>query len=334
MPIRRAGGSRNGGFSMDRLSHDLERHNADGLSGEDPAIPLTVSDNMLLAQSAQRLALPERLFALDELDVLYDCDHRALWSFMRPKGRPSFTPPLLADFETWQSLIAESFGPERVALDYLILGSRAPGVFCFGGDLELFSQLIRAGDRDGLVRYGRRCVEILDRNIRSLDLPLLTVGLVQGKALGGGFEALLSFDFIIAERGSGFGLPEVMFGLFPGMGAHALLSRKLGTAMADRIILSGETYSAEAMHELGIVHALAEPGEGIAAVRDFIEKSDRRHSGLVAARKAMRISSPVPMEEFYAIVDLWADTALKLGDKDLKLMLRLISAQNRMAMVG
>ena len=49
---------------------------------------------MLLAQSAQRLALPERLFALGELDVLYDCDHRALWTFMRPKGRPSFTPPI------------------------------------------------------------------------------------------------------------------------------------------------------------------------------------------------------------------------------------------------
>jgi DSF synthase len=163
---------------------------------------------------------------------------------------------------------------------------------------------------------------------------MLTVGLVQGKALGGGFEALLSFDFIIAERDSGFGLPEVMFGLFPGMGAHPLLSRKLGTAMADRIILSGETYSAEQMYELGIVHALAEPGEGVAAVRSFMEKSGRRHSGLVSARKAMRTSAPVPMSEFYAIVEIWADAALGLGEKDLKLMLRLVSAQNRLAMAG
>ncbi len=319
---------------MDRHTHDLDRHNADGLSGDGPAFPFAGPEDTLLAQSAQRLDLPERLFALEELDVLYDCDQRALWTFMRPKGRPSFTPPMLADFEAWQGLIAQSFGPGKAALDYLILGSRASGVFCFGGDLELFSRLIRAGDRDALVTYGRRCVEILDANIRALDLPMLTVGLVQGKALGGGFEALLSFDFIIAERGSGFGLPEVMFGLFPGMGAHPLLSRKLGTAMADRIILSGETFSAETMYDLGIVHTLAEPGEGIAAVRDFMEKSGRRHSGLVAARKAMRTSAPVPMAEFYAIVDVWADAALNLSEKDLKLMLRLISAQNRLAMTA
>jgi DSF synthase len=318
---------------MDRLTSDLdgqsEMSTADG-----PAIPLSHEDRQYLAESAARLALPARLFALDELDVLYDTDLRALWTFMRPAGRPSFTPPMLANFEQWQALIASSFGPGRAPLDFLILGSRAPGVFCFGGDLQLFAELIRAGDRDGLARYGRRCVEILDRNIRALDLPMATIGLVQGKALGGGFEALLSFDFIIAERGASFGLPEVMFGLFPGMGAHPLLSRKLGTAMADRLILSEETYSAEAMYELGIVHALSEPGEGVAAVRDFMARSGRRLTGIVAARRAMRISAPVPMQEFYAIVELWADTALRLSEKDLKLMLRLAAAQQRLALAS
>ena len=292
---------------------------------------LITNDEFMLRKSVERLALPERLFGFDELDVHYDGEQRALWTFMRPKARPSFTPPMLADFEQWQSLIGQCFGPGRIPLDFLVLGSRAPGVFCFGGDLQLFAELIRSGNREGLVHYGKRCVNILDRNIRTLELPLLTIGLVQGQALGGGFEALLSFDFIIAERGSTFGLPETMFGLFPGMGAHPLLSRKLGTAMADRLILSGEAYSAETMYELGIVHALAEPGVGIAAVRAFITKSARRLAGLVAARKAMRVSAPVPMAEFYSIVELWADAALQLSEKDLKLMLRLVSAQDRLA---
>lgn len=298
---------------------------------ERSSVSLISNEEFMLRRSVDRLAMPEALFALEQLDVLYDTEQRALWTFMRPKARPSFTPPMLADFEQWQSLIVKGFGPGRTPLDFLILGSRAPGVFCFGGDLQLFAELIRSGDRSGLVRYGNRCVDILDRNIRALNSPMLTIGLVQGQALGGGFEALLSFDFIIAERGSTFGLPETMFGLFPGMGAHPLLSRKLGTAMADRLILSGETYSAEAMYELGIVHALAEPGEGIEAVRAFMTKSQRRHAGLVAARKAMRVSAPVPMAEFYSIVELWADAALKLSEKDLKLMLRLVSAQDRLA---
>ena len=268
---------------------------------ERSSVSLISNEEFMLRRSVDRLAMPEALFALEQLDVLYDTEQRALWTFMRPKARPSFTPPMLADFEQWQSLIVKGFGPGRTPLDFLILGSRAPGVFCFGGDLQLFAELIRTGDRSGLVRYGNRCVDILDRNIRALNSPMLTIGLVQGQALGGGFEALLSFDFIIAERGSTFGLPETMFGLFPGMGAHPLLSRKLGTAMADRLILSGETYSAEAMYELGIVHALAEPGEGIEAVRAFMTKSQRRHAGLVAARLAMRVSAPVPMAEFYSI---------------------------------
>ena len=319
---------------MDRQSRGLDRGRDEAQEPGSASVSLIRNEEFMLRKSAERLAMPEKLFALEELDVYYDDDNRALWTFMRPKARPSFTPPMLADFEQWQSLIVQGFGPGQSPLDFLILGSRAPGVFCFGGDLQLFAELIRSGDRSGLVRYGNRCVDILDRNIRALNLPMLTIGLVQGQALGGGFEALLSFDFIIAERGSTFGLPETMFGLFPGMGAHPLLSRKLGTAMADRLILSGDTYSAEAMYELGIVHALAEPGEGIAAVVAFLARSARRHAGLVAARKAMRVSAPIPMAEFYSIVELWADAALQLSEKDLKLMLRLVSAQDRLAKAG
>lgn len=316
---------------MDRLGGDLDKRNERESLADVPAIPLKNDAEILLEQSNRRLAIPERLLNLDELDVLYDAQHHSLWTFMRPKDRPSFTPAMLADFELWQTLIKDHFGPERVPLRYLILGSRAPGVFCFGGDLELFHQLIRQRNREGLAAYGYRCVEILDRNRHALDLPILTIGLVQGQALGGGFEALLSFDFIIAERGSTFGLPEVTFGLFPGMGAHAILSRKIGAAMADRIILSNETYTAEHMYELGIVHQLAAPGEGITAVREFMAKSDRRHAGLINARRAMRAATPIEMAEYYRIVDLWADAALQLREQDLKLMQRLANAQARQA---
>ena len=284
----------------------------------------------LLQQARLRLSIPDDLFALNELDVLYSEREETLWTYMRPAGRPSFTPPMLADFGNWQRLIAAHFGPDRVPLKYLVLGSRAPGVFCFGGDLELFAALIRDGNRDALAAYGYRCVEILHRNMHSLDLPILTIGMVQGQALGGGFEALLSFDYIIAERGSSFGLPEVMFGLCPGMGAHAILSRRLGQAMADRIIMSNETYSAEAMYELGIVQQLAEPGEGEAAVREFIAKSSRRHAGLVGARRASRRANDVSLAELRDIVDYWADAALQLREQDLKLMQRLAGAQARL----
>ena len=295
------------------------------------AVPLSGEGEELLAESALHAAIPEGLFALGELDVLYDDRAAALWTFMNPDGRPSFTPTMLRDFEAWQDLIGQGFGPGKVPLRYLILGSRARDVFCFGGDLELFQRLIRDRDRDGLVRYGHRCCAILDRNIRTLDIPMLTVGLVQGAALGGGFEALLSFDYIIAERQATFGLPEIMFGLYPGMGAHALLARKLGSAMADRIIVSNQTYTAEEMYEMGIVHALAEPGDGVNAVRDFLKKSDRRHAGLVGSRRAIKEVWKLDVAELNRITEMWAETALELSETDLKVMNRLVAAQARLA---
>ncbi|MBD3814823.1 MAG: crotonase/enoyl-CoA hydratase family protein [Betaproteobacteria bacterium] len=276
-------------------------------------------------------SIPEGLFSLNELDVLYEDDSQTLWTFMRPSGRPSFTPPMLADFENWQDMIVGSFGPGKVPLRYMVLGSRAPGVFCFGGDLALFRKLILERNREGLVRYGHRCCRMLHRNMQSLDLPVLTIGLAQGAALGGGFEALLSFDYIVAERGATFGLPEIMFGLFPGMGAHALLTRKLGSAMADRIITSNQTYTAEEMFELGLVHELAETGEGLHACREFIRKSERRHAGLVNSRRATKLVWDLKLEELTDITELWADSALQLREQDLKVMNRLTTAQAKLA---
>ena len=314
---------------MDRLSSKLDRLEDSAPDPNDPVVGFGGGDEHLVAHSQHHFSIDRQLFELAELDVLYQADNAVLWTFMRPSGRPSFTPPMLRDFEEWQRLIGENFGPGQVPLRYLVLGSRAPGVFCFGGDLELFERLIRSGDRDGLVRYGYRCVQILHRNMNTLDLPMLTIGLVQGAALGGGFEALLSFDYIVAERDATFGLPEILFGLFPGMGAHAILSRKLGTAMADRLIVSNHTYTAEEMYELGIVHYLAENGEGLAACQDFIKKSERRHPGLVNARRAMKSINPINLSELKRIVDLWADAALQLSDSDLKVMNRLTRAQER-----
>ncbi|WP_237486687.1 crotonase/enoyl-CoA hydratase family protein [Pelagerythrobacter marinus] len=302
-----------------------------GEASETPAIPLGEGEEPLVTESRRHAAIPEGLFNLHELDVFYEDDTQTLWTYMNPAGRPSFTPRMLSDFENWQVYIEQGFGPEKVPLRFLVLGSRAPGVFCFGGDLDLFQRLIRERDREALVRYGHRCCKILHRNMASLDLPMLTVGLVQGAALGGGFEALLSFDYIVAERGATFGLPEIMFGLFPGMGAHALLSRKLGGAMADRLIVSNETYTAEQMYDMGLVHKLAENGEGLSACRDFIKKSERRHAGLVNARRAMKVAWDLELAELNRITELWADSALQLREQDLKVMGRLVAAQARLA---
>jgi DSF synthase len=250
---------------------------------------------------------------------------------MTPVARPNFDRAMLRDFQRWQAEIGREFADPGEGLMYLVLGSRFPRIFNLGGDLELFARFIDAGDREGLVRYGRDCVSILHNNLRRLELPIVTIALVQGDALGGGFEAVLSFNVVVAEKGSRFGLPEIAFGLFPGMGAHSLLSRKIGLARAEEMMLSNRLYTAEEMYEMGIVHILAEPGCGEEAVRAYVEKNGRRHAGHRGIYRASSVADPVTLEELNSIVEIWADSALCLSDADLKLMRRLGSAQTRLA---
>ena len=63
----------------------------------------------------------------------------------------------------------------------------------------------------------------------------------------------------------------------------------------------------------------------------FIKKSERRHAGLVGARKAMKHSWNLKLGELNKITEMWADTALELGEKELKIMNRLVAAQGRLA---
>src|SRR6185369_16919761 len=213
---------------------------------------------------------------------------------------------------------------------YLLLGSRTPGVFNLGGDLDLFAKKIAERDRAALVAYGQSCVRILHRNINTLGLPMITIGLAQGDALGGGFESLLSFNVIIAERGAKFGFPETMFGLFPGMGAYSFVARRCGAAFAEEMILSGRLYSAEEMKEAGLIHIIAEPGQGIAAARDYMQRNKRRHSGNRALYSAGWQVNPIPLQEFDNIVEIWADACLQLSERNLKVMQRLVKAQDRL----
>jgi DSF synthase len=271
-----------------------------------------------------------RLFDLEQLEVSWDQATGTLWTFMRPRGRPSYNPDLLDDFHAWQHGISAMFAQRPRDLRYLLLGSRTPGVFNLGGDLNLFAGKIRERNRAALVAYGESCVRILHRNINCLGLPMITIGLAQGDALGGGLESLLSFNVIIAERGAKFGFPENLFGLFPGMGAYSLVARRIGAARAEEMILSGRMYTAEEMKELGLVHILAEPGEGISVAQDYVRRGHRRHTASRAVFEAGREVNPVSLAELDRIVQIWADACLELSDRDLKVMQRLVSAQDRL----
>lgn len=271
-----------------------------------------------------------RLYELEQLEVTYEKETGAVWTFMKPRGRASYNPDLLEDFHAWQRGIVAAFEDRPDDIKYLLLGSRTPGIFNLGGDLNLFAERIRERDRAALVAYGESCVRILDRNMATLGLPMITIGLAQGDALGGGFESLLSFNLIIAEKQAKFGFPETLFGLFPGMGAYSLVSRRCGAAFAEEMMLSGKTYTADEMKDAGLIHMVVERGQGIEAAKDYMERNKRRHNGTRAIFQAGRAVNPVPLAEMDRVVQIWADACLHLTDRDLKVMQRLVAAQDRL----
>ena len=271
-----------------------------------------------------------KLFDLGQIDVQWEPEVGTLWAFITPLDRPNYNLGLLRDTMAWQMEAKKVFGAGDGNLKYMVLGSRFPGVFNLGGDLEMFARCIESQDREALRQYSHLCVDIVDRVWHCNDMPVVNIALAQGDALGGGFEALMCFDVIIAERQARFGLPEVLFGLFPGMGAYSILARRLGHAVAERMILSGKVYTAEEMHEMGIVTVLADPGQGEEVARDYIQSNMDRHAGHVGVYRAGRRVEPLDLSELRDIVDGWVDTAMKLTDKDLKMMRRLAAAQTRL----
>ena len=290
-----------------------------------PAIPLI---------QAKKTADAERLFELKQLEVTWDASLGLLSAFMRPRGRPSYNLELLDDIHALQRGIVAKFAGRPNELRYLLAGSRTPGVFSLGGDLDLFAACIRKQDRMALVEYGRSCVRVLHRFFNALDLPIITIGVAQGDALGGGLESLLSFNVIIAERQAKFGFPEAMFGLFPGMGAYSLVARRVGAALAEEMMLSGRIYSAEEMRDAGLVRIVAEPGQGIAAAREYMQRSERHHSGIRGVFQVAREVNPLALDELDRIVQIWSDACLQLRERDLKVMQRLVALQDKLLSPG
>lgn len=268
-----------------------------------------------------------------QLTARFDKETRAMWSRWTADPRPCFNPSLLADIRGYYEFLTRSggrvecYGDEH-SIEYVVLASGMPGVFNLGGDLDLFKQLIGAQDKQGLLRYGRACIDVLYRNYIAHELPVTTVSLVQGECLGGGFEAALSSDVIVAEKNSRFGFPEILFNLFPGMGAYSFLDRKIGQKGAEAIITSGKIYSAEEMQALGVVDAVAEEGQGEAEVAALIKRRSRSRNGLAALAATRRRVHSITFEELLDVVQIWTDAALRLNVRDLKLMQRLVSRQN------
>lgn len=283
-----------------------------------------------IAEVHQLSSTPRRA----QIETRVDKEFGVYWAYFNPRGRACITPEILEDLHGCVDELTDGGGSvwrqgERLPVRYGVIASHTPRIFNLGGDLALFRAASVSQDRSILARYGERCIDVLLAWHRNCNVEMTTLALVQGDALGGGFEGALSANVLVAEESARMGFPEVLFNLFPGMGAYSFLSRKIGRRGADRLITSGSVYSARELYDLGVVDVITPDGTGESAVYSYIKKHAKQGNGRRAFEKARNECEPVTREEMMRVLDVWLDAAMRLDDRDLRMMERLVRAQQR-----
>ena len=155
------------------------------------------------------------------------------------------------------------------AIDVVILTGTGR-TFCAGGDIDAWSTQRPEDFARHWLRNGHDAFDALAR----LRQPVIAV--LNGHALGGGLELAACADYRIAEAHVKIGLPEAGLGIIPGWSGTQRTVRRFGAQVVRRMALFGEIFGAEEARALGLVDALAETGDGLAAAGALAQRLQGR----------------------------------------------------------
>ena len=273
-------------------------------------------------RSQPRVTTQVRRLQADALWITLDRDSAT--------GLQNFTPDLVSEFRG----LVDDLQDRRLReppLHYAVVQSADPDYFSMGGDLRFFRDCIQRRDAVRLRDYSMRCLDLLLSWGGRLKDTTTSIALVQGRALGGGFEMALGMDYLIAEEHSSFGFPEIMFGLFPCTGAMGLLSARIGARAAERMMTNKKVYTASELYDMGLVDEICPRGEGEMAVERFVANHSSRLKARLKVQQSRYRHSALDHAEGVRIVDDWVETAMCLSTEELRTMDMLIMMQAREA---
>jgi enoyl-CoA hydratase/carnithine racemase len=193
-----------------------------------------------------------------ELEYVVDDGVATIW-LNRPEKRNALSATLFAELD---SAAAEAEADPLVRIVLI----RGRGVtFCAGGDLSMLQQEAAAVPTS--IRVASQGAHTF---ARFYEMPKPTVAVVQGHAVAGGFELMISTDFAIAASDAKIGDFHIRRALLGGCGPIYRLPRLIGMRRAKEIILSGRTMSGEAAERINLVNVAAPPERLDDAVQEFI----------------------------------------------------------------
>lgn len=283
---------------------------------------------MTLDQATIKLFTDAERFT--QLAGYYEEERHTVWMMLRAQPRPCFNHALIEEIMNFSWLVRQS----GFVVDFWVTGSLVPEMYNTGGDLRFFVECIQNGRREALRAYARACVDCVHAASRGFDTGAITLAMVEGSALGGGFEAALAHHFVLGQSDARLGFPEIAFNLFPGMGGYSLVARRAGMKLAEELIYKGESHTAEWYEQRGLVDVLFEPGLGYLATRTFIDTLQPKLNGVRAMLRARSRVLQLPRSELMDITEDWVEAAFCLEPKDIAYMERLVMLQNRHQAVG
>jgi enoyl-CoA hydratase len=179
-------------------------------------------------------------------DVLIERDGSILLlTISRPQARNAINPTVAeAIADAMDDLESDN------TLSVAVL-TGAGGNFSAGMDLKAFAEGGSVHTRRGM----------LGMTEHPPTKPVIAA--VEGWALAGGFELVLSCDMVVAASGAKFGIPEVKRGLVAAAGGLLRLASALPYQLATELALTGEPFTAERLHASGLVNRLVEPGQAL-----------------------------------------------------------------------
>jgi enoyl-CoA hydratase/carnithine racemase len=149
----------------------------------------------------------------------------------------------------------------------------APPVFSAGADAPFAGTMDTEQRRQAFSTRRTQFRRLFERAATLLEnLEQVTVAMINGHAVGGGWGLTLACDFRIAADSAQFWLPEVDLGVPLGVASTTRLVRLVGPARAKQIILTGRRYSASEALELGLVHQVTAAEALERAVWDLAER--------------------------------------------------------------
>jgi enoyl-CoA hydratase/carnithine racemase len=168
----------------------------------------------------------------------------------------------------------------------LLLAGSGDRFFSAGGDIK---ELEKLDTQAGLAR-----VDAMNKVLGLLgSFPAAITGCANGTAVGGGTELLLACDHVVAVRGARFGLPEINHGLLPSAVSIAAAVRRLGSAVARDLLLSGRLFEVDEAVHLGLVHEVAASAdEAWERARAWASSMSAKPQTLVGAMKRALREAP------------------------------------------